>query len=378
MLEARPMQNTMRKLFLLLIPLILIVCLAAGAWIAVPLVAQNIYGAPGRYITGGLLFRYSAMLLWYDGLLTDARDLTAAAELFRVEEGEAVPSVAARLEEAGLIASAEAFRAYLVYAGLDVSLQAGEYQLSAGMTPIAIAQMMQDFTPTNGTLVVLAGWRMDEIAAALPSSGLAITPEDFLAAAMSPRPRPDFIPPSASAEGFLFPGTYKVPRNIPAPELLKLMLENFKLYLTDDLRAAFERQGLSVHQAVTLASIVEREAIMDDEKPIIASVYLNRIKAGMKLEADPTVQYALGYNATQGTWWTNPLSYEDLQYDSPFNTYLNAGLPPAPISNPNLSALNAVAYPAQTPYYFFRARCDGSGRHLFAETYEQHVANACP
>jgi UPF0755 protein len=107
-------------------------------------------------------------------------------------------------------------------------------------------------------------------------------------------------------------------------------------------------------------------------------VYLNRINTGMQLEADPTVQYAVGYNTAQATWWTNPLSYDDLQFNSPFNTYVYAGLPPAPISNPNLSALNAVAYPAQTPYYFFRARCDGSGRHAFAETYEQHLANGCP
>jgi len=97
----------------------------------------------------------------------------------------------------------------------------------------------------------------------------------------------------------------------------------------------------------------------------------------MKLDTDPTVQYALGYNASQGTWWTNPLSSADLQFDSPYNTYLYAGLPPGPIANPSLSALRAVAFPAETPYYFFRARCDGSGLHVFAVTFEEHLQNGC-
>ena len=140
----------------------------------------------------------------------------------------------------------------------------------------------------------------------------------------------------------------------------------------------FEQQGLTVYQAVTLASIVEREAVRDEEKPIIASVYLNRLRIGMKLEADPTVQYALGYNFGQGTWWTNPLSLDNLQYDSPFNTYLYGGYPPAPIANPSLEALQAVAFSIETPYYYFRARCDSSGYHAFAATFEEHLANGCP
>ena len=110
--------------------------------------------------------------------------------------------------------------------------------------------------------------------------------------------------------------------------------------------------------------------------PRIASVFLNRRAIGMKLDSDPTVQYALGFN--NDTWWTNPLSLADLQVDSPYNTYLNPGLPPGPICNPGLAALKAVAFPEQTPYFYFRAACDHSGRHLFAETFEQHKSNACP
>lgn len=111
--------------------------------------------------------------------------------------------------------------------------------------------------------------------------------------------------------------------------------------------------------------------------PMIASVFINRLNIGMKLETDPTVQYSLGFNQAQNTWWTNPLSYSDLEIDSPFNTYIYAGLPPAPIANPSLTALQAVAFPAQTPYYYFRAACDNSGRHNFSQTYEEHLSNAC-
>jgi UPF0755 protein len=121
--------------------------------------------------------------------------------------------------------------------------------------------------------------------------------------------------------------------------------------------------------------MVEREAVINEEKPLIASVFLNRLALDMKLDSDPTVQYAIGYDPV---WWPNPLSLADLEVDSPFNTYKYAGLPPAPIANPGLSALRAVAFPADTPYFYFRARCDGSGYHDFAETFEEHLSNGCP
>ena len=160
--------------------------------------------------------------------------------------------------------------------------------------------------------------------------------------------------------------------------MIESILQNFDANVDKSIREGFEHQGLTLLQGVTLASIVQREAVVEDEQPIIASVFFNRLKAGMKLESDPTVQYALGFNAIQQTWWTNPLSAADLKVDSAYNTYLYAGIPPGPISNPGLSALQAVAFPAQTPYYYFRARCDSSGRHNFATTLEEQLNNACP
>ncbi|MDH5508125.1 MAG: endolytic transglycosylase MltG, partial [Anaerolineae bacterium] len=218
------------------------------------------------------------------------------------------------------------------------------------------------------------------IAAALPTSGFNITPEDFLAAAYSPTGGYEILanlPKGASVEGFMLPGSYQLDRDLSANELIHTILENYRGIISGDLQQSIHRQGLNLFQAITLASIVEREAIVQEEQPIIASVFLNRLAIAMKLEADPTVQYALGYNPTQGTWWTNPLSAANLIFDSPYNTYLYPNLPPGPISNPSFSALQAVAFAADTPYYFFRAACDGSGRHTFAETYIEHQNNGC-
>jgi UPF0755 protein len=228
---------------------------------------------------------------------------------------------------------------------------------------------------------ILPGWRIEEIAAALPTSGLGFTPEVFQAAALNPTGEYgviDGLPTQASLEGFLYPATYTLSRTVTVDGFLLTLLHNFDDQVGPDLRQGFTRQGLDLYQAVTLASIVQREAVNEDEMPQIASVFFNRLASGLKLDSDPTVQYALGYNTTQRTWWTNPLSLEDLKFDSPFNTYIYPGLPPAPVCSPSLAALRAVAFPAQTPYYYFRAACDGSGRHVFAETFEEHLRNACP
>jgi len=237
---------------------------------------------------------------------------------------------------------------------------------------------MQDATPTDVEFVVLAGWRIDEIAALLPTSGLSITPEEFVRTAAEPRGGYSFLSGASTNEGFLFPDSYVLPRTTTPDGLVEALVSNFSEHLDAALQAGLSAQNLSVYEAVTLASIVERESVRMEEAPLIASVYLNRLRGGMRLEADPTVQYALGFDATRQTWWTNPLSLADLKFPSPFNTYLVTGLPPAPIANPGEVALGAVAAPSQSPYYYFSASCDGSGFHNFASTFEEHLANLCP
>ncbi len=367
----------MRKLIIIVITLLILACLFLS-FIYIPAQATRIYGAPSSALTLSQRVQYSALLLWYDGLLTRPLDASGTEQSFTVKPGESVSSIVNHLAIVGLIRDAESFRAYLVYSGLDKSIQAGEYKLSAAMSAIDIARELQDATPEEVTFVILPGWRMEEIAASLSTSGLSITPEEFLSAAQNPPDGYNFLSGANTTEGFLYPDSYILPREISADELVQEFVRNFGLSLSADVRNAVERQGLTVYQAVTLASLVEREAVHDEEKPLIASVFLNRLGIGMKLDSDPTVQYALGYDPLARTWWKNPLSLDDLQFNSPYNTYLYAGFPPTPIANPSLSALHAIAFPAETTYYFFRAKCDHSGFHEFAETFEEHLENACP
>jgi UPF0755 protein len=342
----------------------------------VPARATMLYGIPSRSLSIAERVEYSTRLLAHGEILTVARNPNGAEQNFHIGEGEAISSVALRLEQDALIVSAQAFYDYVVYTGLDRTIQSGDYLLDPKQSILDITRQLQDSTSAEVTFVILPGWRLEEIAASLPTSGLEISPDAFIHAASSP---PAVLGiSSATMEGFFYPDSYLVPRSATVDQLLDLVARNFALRLTDDLREGFAAQGLDVYQAVTLASIVERESVQDDEQALIASVFLNRLNVGMTLGSDPTVQYALGYDDSAQTWWKNPLSLDDLKFDSPYNTYIYAGLPPAPISNPSLGALQAVAFPETSPYYYFQARCDGSGYHTFAVTFEEHLANSCP
>ncbi|MBL8101027.1 MAG: endolytic transglycosylase MltG [Anaerolineales bacterium] len=342
-----------------------------------PARASLLYGPPASWLSISDRIEYSARLLSHGDVLKSPHNENGTEQKFQVEPGESVSSIANRLEVSGFISNAQAFYDYAVYTGIDLTIQAGDFTISPAQSIIDIAQTLQKISPTDASLVILPGWRMEEIAASLSTSGLEISPEAFLSAAANPPQVLAFASP-ATMEGFFYPDTYTLPRETTAEQLLDVIARNFVQHLTEDLMSGFANQGLSLYQAVIVASIVEREAIHIEEAPQIAAVYLNRFSIGMKLDADPTVQYAAGFNPAQGTWWTNPLSAANLDFDSPFNTYLYSGLPPAPISNPGIEALYAVAYPEASPYYYFRAKCDGSGYHSFAATLEEQVANACP
>jgi UPF0755 protein len=345
----------------------------------VPRAAARTFGSPSPRLSTMQQIIYSIRLLAYQTDLTVPANAFGEEQPFTIRMGEPVGTIANRLEEQGLIRDAEAFRIYMIYAGLDTTVQAGDYEINPMLNAIDIAQSLQDATPQEVRFTVLPGWRIEEVAAALPTSGLNIKPEDLLYAMRSPIAEyfpPDF-PPIQHLEGFVYPGSYQFDRSISADEMIAAFLQRFQENVSPQLLAGFERQGLDLYQAVTLASIVEREAIVDEEAPMIASVFLNRLQINMKLDSDPTVQYAVGYNQKQQTWWTNPLSFDDIATKSPYNTYIHTDLPPGPICSPGTAALQAVAFPAQSPYYFFRARCDGSGRHNFAVTYAEHLNNGC-
>ncbi|MEW6405362.1 MAG: endolytic transglycosylase MltG [Chloroflexota bacterium] len=368
----------MRRFLLIALPIAVLLAVFYVGIVYIPTSASRLYGPPAARLTISQRIQYSALLLTYGGELLTPRNPAAPEQDFTVEPSESVASVANRLEVSGIISNAGAFRDYLIYTGMDITLQAGTYKLNPSMSMVDIAREMQDATPEDITLTILPGWRMEEIALSLPTSGLNITPEDFVSAARNPPPVLTDVPASASMEGFFFPDSYILPRVSTVDQVLEAIARNFAQHMTDDLRAGYSAQGLSVYEGVTLASIVEREAVQEEEQTLIASVFLNRLRTNMQLGSDPTVQYALGYDPLQLTWWKNPLSLDDLQVNSPYNTYANVGLPPGPISNPSLDTLRAVAFPVDSPYYFFRAKCDDGGYHIFAETFDEHLQNACP
>jgi UPF0755 protein len=354
-----------------------------SVWIAIdlPMRAEKTFGPPSDALNPLQRLDLSFRLIMQVDEIKQPADPEGAGRTFEIGHGEATYSITQRLQQEGFVISAQGLRDYLVYSGLDTTLQAGEFQISPKMTGLEIAWALQDATPTEVTFTILPGWRLEEIAESLPTSGLEFRPRDFLATANQPPaqlPLLQQLPPGVRLEGFFYPDSYRVPRKISAEDFIELILQDFQAKVDHQIQDGFQRQDLNLFEAVTLASIVQREAVKHEEMPLIASVFLNRIQAGMKLDTDPTVQYALGYDRKGRTWWKNPLSLEDLQVNSPYNTYQNYGLPPGPIANPGLSAMRAVAFPAQTPYYYFRSACDGSGRHSFAENFEQHQQNACP
>ncbi len=360
----------------------LLIALAFAAFIAASSLiarAEDSFGPPSPALGAFQRARLGIELGWRADALLRPMDLAGETVNFDIGLDEPTTDIVARMQSAGLIREANLFSGYLVYTGLDTQLQTGDFVLSPAMNAPQIATALLDPTPESVTLVILPGWRLEEIAAALPSAGVSVKPEDFLLAAWTPPADVSLsagFPIGASLEGYLRPGSFEIDRGVDATGLLNALLLTFDSTVSPEIRAGFEQQGLTLHQGLSLASIVEREAVNEDEMPLIASVFLNRFHAGIKLEADPTVQYALGYDAATKSWWKTPLTLADLAIDSPYNTYVYL-IPPGPIAAPSLQALQAVANPASSTFYFFQAACDGSGKHVFAETFEEHVANNC-
>ncbi len=171
----------------------------------------------------------------------------------------------------------------------------------------------------------------------------------------------------------MFPDTYLVPQDATAGAIITLFTAAFDKKVTPEMRADIRASGMTLHEVITLASIIEREGHTDEDRPIIAGILLNRLKAGWPLQADATLQFALGYQSKEKTWWKKVLYDEDKKIDSPYNTYANTGLPPGPISNPGIASIRAAIYPKETSYWFYLH--DPSGAVHYAETLDEHNAN---
>ena len=342
-------------------------CLLGLIAASIPSRAAESFGPPDPSLSTQKLYQQSITLILSGNELFTPGNLEETSIRMVVEPGDSLDTILDRVIALNLIQHRSTFRAYLIYSGIDTRIQAGEYRFRGNQTELEIAQAMESPSPSQTTVSILAGWRAEEISSTLPGIGLELDPADFLQ-----------VVEEQGKEGYLFPGSYPVERDISPEGLVDLMYQNFLSQITPEMETQLQDQGLSIHQAVILASIVERETVVEEEMPQIASVFLNRLQENMNLAADPTIQYALGYNQQQGTWWTNPLSLADLKLPSSYNTYENPGLPPGPICNPGLAALQAVAWPAETDFMYFRALCDGTGRHAFTVTFEEHLQNACP
>lgn len=305
---------------------------------------------------------------------------------FRIEPGEPARYVAARLANEGFVTDADLFNLYLRVTGLERKINAGNFMLSDSMTMPEIAESLQNALFEEVLVTIPEGFRAEEIAERLDANNV-IEGEQFMEAVRNPQSLNlgddyDFVqslPAGSSLEGFLFPDTYRLPVFASSPAIiLAAMLSNFQDRVGADGLVGGS-SGLSGRDLVTMASIVEKEAVQADERPLIASVYINRLTGrcagevgGNYLQADPTVQYARG---VPGNWWWKPQSIEEYsQVVSPYNTYLSQGLPPGPIANPGLSAIQATRNPAATAYCFFVATGDDR-RHVFAQTYAEHEQN---
>jgi UPF0755 protein len=296
------------------------------------------------------------------------------------------------LEEEGLVVDGEVFRRFMTYHGLDVSLEAGTYSLRSNMTMHEIAEVLQHGGVQGVTVTIPEGWRIEQTGWLLEQQGL-MRGDDFVALARTGQYAYPWLadrPPGASLEGFLFPDTYELPAETTPAAVAELMLATFDARVVPEIEGRLGGETLfdpqlgvyrpmTVYDVVTLASIVEREAVVPEERPIIASVYYNRMdpayvdETALRLSSDPTVQYAKGFDPETGNWWNPMVPGEGLTLDSPYNTFKVQGLPPGPICNPGLASVLAVLNPAQTDYLYFHAIGDGS--HVFASTLEEHLQN---
>ncbi len=311
---------------------------------------------------------------------------------FIVMPGTPARTIGQQLKQAGLINDDRLFEAYVRVNDLAAQLEAGAFILSPAMTMAEIVATLQQAEAASLTITIPEGWRLgqivDYLAAAEVFGGDPITLSEYRTQTQTGNlstldatayPFLQGRPAGASLEGYLFPDTYELPiGGATAQDILARQLDNFARRVIPLYEAAVAQQAtdLSLYEVLTVASIVEREAVVAGERPAIAGVYLNRLANGIKLEADPTVQYAMGYQAAAKQWWKTPVFLEEYSsVDSPYNTYLYPGLPPGPIANPGLGSIEAVLQPEEHNYLYFVALPDGTGRHVFAETFEEHSEN---
>ena len=299
-------------------------------------------------VAAGLAFYF------YRGVVSPYRGFEGE-RFVTIDPGSSVIAMGRRLAEAGVVRDARSFQIAARVKGAEKRLQAGEYRFDREATPFEIVDRIARGDVFVRPITFPEGRTIAEMAAIYEERGFG--------------PASDFREAAGDREGYLFPSTYRLPRNASARALVALMVQSFEKAFDQDLRAAASALGMSEREAVTMASLVEEEAQKPEERPIISAVYHNRLKIGMGLQCDATVIYAL----QRAGRWNGNITKADLSMDSPYNTYRYRGLPPGPIANPGRASLEAAVKPADVPYLYYVSRNDGS--HAFATTLEEHNRN---
>ena len=292
-----------------------------------------------------------------------------APEVFvSIPSGSSTAAIGRSLIDAGVIRDDLTFRVALWLSGDARRLKAGEYQFAGSLTPADVLGKIARGEVAQVSITIREGLTIAEMAAVVEARGLA-TAAAFTSAARNAALITAIDPQATDLEGYLFPETYSLPRKADAAQLVQAMVDRFAKVLTPEMRAAATARGLSVRQLVTLASIVEKETGNTAERAEVAAVYVNRLRIGMALQCDPTVIYAL----QKAGRFDGNLRRDDLQFDSPYNTYRYPGLPPGPIAAPGKASLDAALQPADGKFLYFVSRNDGT--HAFAETLDEHNRN---
>lgn len=308
-----------------------------------------------------------ASVLW--GRLREPYKGYAASEQFiEIPQGATSNDIGRRLVEAGVVRDLLIFRVAMYATGRSRDLKAGEYRFSEAMSADQVVDKLARGDVHARRITFPEGLTIVDMSKIYESRGFGRA-ADFLKAAAKAAPIDDLDPQAPDLEGYLYPETYAVPRGTPPQKLVALMVERFRAAYSEDLQKRASEQGLTTRQVVTLASLIEKETAQEQERPIVAAVYRNRLKIGMGMQADPTIIYAL---QKRGKYDGN-IRREDLALDSPYNTYKYSGLPPGPIASPRKASLEAAVAPAAVPYVYFVSRNDGT--HVFATTLAEHNAN---
>lgn len=301
-----------------------------------------------------IIVAFGSFLWWKNGL-SPVDSANKKSVIFVVKKGSGLKEIASSLETVGLIKNRVIFFLYARLNKLEEKIQAGDFRLSSSMNAQEIAQNL-----THGTLdvwiTIPEGKRGTEIAEILKEKIPTYDPSWSLILIRN--------------EGYLFPDTYLIPKDASINSIITQMKNNFEQkYKLLDVSST----KLNKDEIVTLASIIEREARTEKDRPIVAGILLNRLENEMRLELCSTVQYALGYYSLQKTWWKNGLTFEDLKITSPYNTYRNDGLPPTPIANPGIAALAAVINPTKSNYLYWLS--DATGQIHYSKTLQEHNQN---